>query len=110
PRVVERAVALCNAQTPDVVVMTGDYVSRRNSYAAFTLARVWARPIMDYARDMAAAVARLRAPEGIFAVPGNHDHSRQSFVAIEKLLHAAGVTTLVNRSVRLRGVLPLVGL
>jgi len=110
PALVRRAVAVCNAQNPDVTVLTGDYVSRRNSYASFTLARMWARPIMEYAADMAAELSNLRAPLGVFAVPGNHDHSKQRFDAIETLMQQAGVQTLVNRSVLLRDELPLIGL
>ena len=72
--VVRRAVELCNAEKPDVIVLTGDYISRRNSYSSFTLASHWARDVMGYAQEMARVVADLRAPEGVFAVPGNHDH------------------------------------
>jgi predicted MPP superfamily phosphohydrolase len=110
PAMVRRAVNVCNAQQPDVIVLTGDYVSRRNSYAQITLARLWARPIMEYAAAMAEELSQLCAPLGVFAVPGNHDHSRQRFDAIEALMQQAGVTTLVNRNVRLRDELPLIGL
>ncbi|HVF09885.1 MAG TPA: metallophosphoesterase [Abditibacteriaceae bacterium] len=110
PRIVRHAVMMCNAQRPDVVVLTGDYVSRRSSYSQLSLARLWARPVMEYAQEVAQEVAQLKAAEGIFAVPGNHDHSQRRFDAIERLLNGAGVITLVNRSVLLRGVLPLIGL
>jgi len=103
------AVDLCNRQRPDLVALTGDYVSRRNSYARFTLARLWARPIMDYATAVAAELERLLAPLGIFAVPGNHDHSGQCFDAVDDLLRQAGVVPLVNRSVRIGEGLPVIG-
>ena len=108
--VVRRAVELCNAEKPDVVVLTGDYISRRNSYSSFTLASHWARDVMLYAQEMARVVADLRAPEGVFAVPGNHDHWDGNCDAIMNLLQAGGAQILINRAVRLREVLPLVGL
>lgn len=110
PRFLRRVVELCNAQEPDVVVLTGDYVSRRNSYSQLSGARIWARPVMDYAREMAEELKGLHAPDGVFAVPGNHDHSKGRFEAIGALLERAGVVTLVNQSTLVRDVLPIVGL
>ncbi|MBV9864696.1 MAG: metallophosphoesterase [Abitibacteriaceae bacterium] len=107
---IHHAVDLCNAQQPDLVVLTGDYVSRRNSYSQVTLARRWARPLMEYGEAMAEEVARLKAPLGIFAVPGNHDYSMGSFEAVRQLLNGVGVKTLVNESLRIEGSLPIVGL
>lgn len=109
-RFLRRVVQIANTEQPDVIVLTGDYVSRRNSYLPLTGARIWARPVMEYAIQMAAEIAHLRAPEGVFAVAGNHDHSRGRFEAIEELLNASGVVTLTNRNILLRGALPLVGL
>jgi uncharacterized protein len=108
--VVRRAVELCNAEQPDLVVLTGDYVSRRNSYSHFTFARLWAQEIMVYAERMAHEIGNLRAPEGVFAVPGNHDHWEGNCSGIMGLLEAVGAQALVNRSVLLRGKLPMVGL
>lgn len=108
--VVRRAVELCNAEKPDVIVLTGDYISRRNSYAGFTLAKFWARDEMQYAEEMARAVADLRAPEGVFAVPGNHDLANGNGAAIMNLLREGGAQILINEAVRLRDVLPLIGL
>lgn len=110
PGLVRRAVELCNAEKPDFVVLTGDFVSRRNSYNHVTLARLWARDIMYYAEQMAEAISHLNAPEGIFAVPGNHDHSQGSCAAIGELLEKNGVRMLVNESVRVRAGFPLIGL
>lgn len=110
PALVRRAVEICNTQQPDIIVLTGDYVSRRNSYAHVTLARIWAKPVMEYAAAMAQEVSNLKAQMGVFAVPGNHDHSRGHFDAIESLMQQAGITTLVNRSTLVRDALPLIGL
>lgn len=105
-----RFIDACNAQRPDVVLMTGDYVSRRDSYSLVTLARLWAKPVMEYAWPMAREVGRLQAPDGVYAVPGNHDYSEGYSGYIDDLLHEQGVVTLVNRSTLLRGLLPLIGL
>jgi len=109
-RLIARAVSVCNLLKPDVVVLTGDFVSRRNSYSRFSGARVWARPIMEYADAVAGVLRELRAPDGVFAVPGNHDHSQGNCDAIMDVLQANGVRPLVNRSTLVRGVLPIVGL
>lgn len=110
PAVVRRAVLACNAQKPDVIVLTGDYVSRRNSYSPLTLARKWARSLMEYARAMAEEVRHLQAPQGVFAVPGNHDYSDNGFGPIDELLKRAGIRTLVNANTVLPHGLPIVGL
>jgi hypothetical protein len=109
PGIVRRAVELCNQEKPDIVVLTGDYVSRRNSYAGFTLAQFWARDIKTYAEEMAAIVADLQAPEGVFAVPGNHDLASGNGADILGLLQNNGAQVLVNRAVVLRKTLPLIG-
>jgi predicted MPP superfamily phosphohydrolase len=107
---IRRAVEACNRLQPDVIALTGDFVSRRDSYSHFTGARLWAKPVMEYAARLAEELSRLEAPDGVFAVPGNHDHSRGHCGAIMDLLETAGVTPLVNTSTRVRGALPLVGL
>lgn len=110
PSFIRHAVELCNSLQPDLIVLTGDYVSRRNSYSRFTGARLWARSLAAYGAAMAEAVAKLKAPLGIYAVPGNHDYFEGSFAEVRELLEDIGVTVLVNRSVRVAGGLPLVGL
>ena len=54
---VERAVQLANRLEPDVVALTGDYVTLSPAYIA----------------PMARSLGRLRARRGVFAVLGNHD-------------------------------------
>lgn len=110
PAVVRRAVLACNREKPDIVVMTGDYVSRRNSYSHLTLARKWAHPLMEYASQMADALRQLNAPQGVFAVPGNHDYACGDFGPIKNLLDNSGIETLVNQNARLSSGLAIVGL
>jgi len=107
-RFLRRAIETCNAEAPDLVLMTGDYVSRRDSYLPFTGARLWSKPMMEYAREVAGVLADLRAPEGVFAVSGNHDSDDGNWMAIADLLQSCGVTPLLNTSVRVRD-LPILG-
>ena len=57
---IEGIVQRVNHIPRDLVVCTGDYVHERNSTAQID--RVWP------------ALSKLTAPEGVFAVLGNHDH------------------------------------
>jgi uncharacterized protein len=95
-----RVVAMMNAQRPDLVVLTGDYIS--GDPAAWSLAQV---------RAALAPFAALRAPLGVYAVLGNHDGSAATRAALAgtgvKLLVAerttAGPITLVGADDLLRG-------
>src|SRR4030095_16902773 len=55
---IERAVETANDLHPDMIALTGDYVSKERAYAA----------------PCAELLGRLRARFGVFAVLGNHDH------------------------------------
>jgi len=55
---VQHVVDLANATKPDLIVLTGDYTTSYRRYI---------EPCAD-------ALARLSAPEGVWAVLGNHDH------------------------------------
>lgn len=107
--IVRRAVQAANAQKPDVIVLTGDYISRPDSYAGFLIAGRWAKPATEYAQEIAQELGNLRAPEGVWAVHGNHDQSAGGFQVLDALLQRCGVRVLTNSSTRLRG-LPLIGL
>lgn len=82
---VERAVELANRLEPDLVALTGDFVT--------------ASP--RYIRPVARALGHLRARLGCFAVLGNHDH-RVGADAVTAALEAHGVQVLRNRHERLR--------
>ncbi|MCK4574471.1 MAG: metallophosphoesterase, partial [candidate division Zixibacteria bacterium] len=77
---VRRAVEKTKAAKPDLIVLTGDYVSRTDA-------------IDD---NLAEALGRLSAPHGKFAVLGNHDHWTDP-VAMLLVLEKAGITNLTNR-------------
>ena len=83
-RLITEAVRLANAESPDLVVLTGDFVSRPG---AITTA-------------LAKALSKLQAPLGSYAVLGNHDHSADAG-GVREMLAAAGVRLLENSHVLL---------
>jgi len=82
---VEKAVELANRLEPDLVALTGDFVTNSRKYIA----------------PVAEALGRLRARHGCYAVLGNHDH-RVGADAVAAALQARGIEVLRNRHVRLR--------
>ena len=58
---VARAVAMVNAERPDLIVLGGDYVSFAD--------RAFMGPVAEQ-------LAQLEAPAGVFAIIGNHDDER----------------------------------
>ena len=77
---VERAVASLVAETPDLVVLTGDLVSYR----------------ADYATEYPEILAPLQPRLGCFACTGTHDHWTDPGT-VTTALQAAAVTVLRNR-------------
>jgi predicted MPP superfamily phosphohydrolase len=82
---IERAVAFAHATQPDLIVFTGDYITR-DAQAFYPAAR---------------ALADLRAPLGLFASMGNHDLWNRPRVVTDSLTRL-GIRPLVNQSVRLQ--------
>jgi len=80
---IERAVETANSLQPDIVALTGDYVSKERGYAA----------------PCAELMGRLRARHGVFAVLGNHDHWTDAAL-ITDLFRAEGITVLINQGIR----------
>jgi predicted MPP superfamily phosphohydrolase len=66
---VTRAVNLLMAQRPDLIVLGGDYVTFGD--------RAFVGPVAEL-------LAPLRAPHGVFAILGNHDHDRDMPAALGK--------------------------
>ena len=93
---VDRVVARVNGFAPDVVALTGDFVTRHT----------------DYMESCGRALQDLRAPLGMFAVLGNHDHAADDWrggPAVAEHLTGLNVQMLTNRSARLDNGLRLVG-
>jgi uncharacterized protein len=82
---VERAVHLTNQLQPDLVALTGDYVTLSTSF-------IW---------PMARALGKLRARLGVFAVLGNHDFSADA-PEITRALRSQRIRVLRNSRIALR--------
>lgn len=85
-----------NGAAPDIVVLAGDFVIGESARGAFRRAE-----------DLY-PLAKLKAPYGVFAVLGNHDHWTDPD-AIRSSLARAGVTVLENDAHRI-GPIALVGI
>jgi hypothetical protein len=73
-----------NALKPDLIALTGDYVSHSAAYIA----------------GCARALSRLRATYGVFAVLGNHDHWTDAEM-MAAALEQAGIRVLRNEGMRI---------
>jgi uncharacterized protein len=71
---------LVNRQSPDLVVLTGDYVS----YV-----------VDEIAGDLREGLSRLQAPDGVLAILGNHDHWMGAG-RIAQIVSEAGARVLRN--------------
>jgi predicted MPP superfamily phosphohydrolase len=83
-RHLRRAIEATNDLEPDLIALTGDYISQERSYAA----------------PCAGLVGRLRARCGVFAVLGNHDHWTDAKL-ITDLFRTEGIRVLINEGLRL---------
>ncbi|HET6854025.1 MAG TPA: metallophosphoesterase [Pyrinomonadaceae bacterium] len=80
---IERAVETANRLKPDIIALTGDYISKERHYAA----------------PCAEMLGRLKARHGVYAVLGNHDHWTDAAL-ITDLFRAEGITVLINEGMR----------
>jgi len=80
---IKRAIETANGLEPDIVALTGDYVSHEREYAA----------------PCAEMLGALRARYGVYAVLGNHDHWTDAAL-ITDLFRLAGIRMLVNEGMR----------
>jgi uncharacterized protein len=76
---IERAVETANKLQPDMIALTGDYISKERHYAA----------------PCAEMLGKLKARHGVYAVLGNHDHWTDAAL-ITDLFRAEGITVLIN--------------
>ena len=84
PARLSSAVDRINAEAPDLVAITGDFVTRSIFYSTGHLAP-----------PLAGALSRLEARDKVVAVLGNHDHSVGA-EAVRRPLAEAGVRELAN--------------
>jgi hypothetical protein len=87
-RDVEHAVAAINGAQPDVIVLGGDYVTWGGDQST--------RGDRAYVGPVAEMLSVLKAPQGVFAVLGNHDDDREMPAA----LHKQGIEVLKDARTR----------
>lgn len=86
PRDLEDAFERLMTVKPDLVLLGGDFAT--TSVADFEQA--------------ASAFRRFRAPLGVFAVLGNHDHYTRDAAGVKRRIEGEGIEVLENRSVAVR--------
>lgn len=93
---IRTAIAIANQLRPDLIVLTGDFVTMPLFFRLFHNSRQAARA----AEPCAALLRELSAPLGVFAVLGNHDVLTDSGFVAESL-QANGIRVLRNHSLPL---------
>lgn len=76
----EKVIQIANSLSPDMFVLTGDYVSHE----------------VEYIGPVAKALGKLKAEHGIYACLGNHDHWTNAELVIKELQNA-GIKLLINQ-------------
>jgi hypothetical protein len=106
-----RASVLAMEQKPDLIVLTGDFVTGSTKFLSSSIGE-FNREYMDGCLN---AIAGIRAPMGIYAVLGNHDfwsgHAAVKTIT-QEYTRRLGVVWLRNESVTLRrggGTVDLLG-
>lgn len=80
----ERAIQTANELRPDLIALTGDYISQDRMYA----------------QPCAEVVGKLRARHGVYGILGNHDHWTDAKL-INDLFCAEGIRMLINEGMRM---------
>lgn len=70
-----------NTLNPDLIAMTGDFVSRRTRYEV---------------NDLVPSFSQLRARDGVYAVLGNHDY-RANVQNVREVIRLSGMMELSNK-------------
>jgi predicted MPP superfamily phosphohydrolase len=80
-----------HAAAPNAIVLLGDYGESFRRMPAES--RAWYEAAM---RELTPELSRLQAPDGVFAILGNHDHYAGAG-AVVGWMETMGITMLVNR-------------
>ena len=91
--VISRSVEIANSLSPDVIVLTGDFVTEDPADIPFC----------------ASLLSPLQAKWGVFAVLGNHDYTADASEVVRQL-ELTGIEFLINRNITLPNGLKIVGL
>jgi uncharacterized protein len=81
-----------SAEKPDLIVLLGDYVNalKTRFYSGIVPVNEWMAPL-----------AELRAPLGVYAVLGNHDHASGEIPVMRRAFHKAGIALLENDALKM---------
>lgn len=79
-----RVIQLVNQQAPDLITITGDYVTHGN--------------VEEWINELAEPLSQLTASDGVLTVLGNHDHWTNPFF-IREMLKSANINELKNDSI-----------
>ncbi len=79
---IKHAVAMANAENPDLILLTGDFVTEDTADIV----------------PCGHLIAPLRARLGVYAVLGNHDYTSDAPAVVRMLKHS-GITVLMNESI-----------
>ncbi len=88
---IRHTVSVVNGLSPDVILLGGDYVTAGRIYRDIGMGIKYLAPCFSILKN-------LRAPNGVFAVAGNHD-ARAGIRETNKAIAAAGFVNLTNRGV-----------
>lgn len=99
--VIETAARLIMSQSPDVIVITGDFISGSTKFLSGSVGTFNDKHLTD----CVSALSSMKAPLGIYGVLGNHDFWSGPEVVTgicEKFTRQLGMEWLRNRSVALK--------
>ena len=91
---IRKLVPLCNGLEPDIVVITGDFISKSRQYAA----------------SCARALSGLKSTKGVFAVLGNHDYWAEGGGDLAAALSGSGIRVFKNGNLNVAENVWLIGL
>jgi len=91
--IIEKAVRLANSESPDIIVLTGDFINEGP----------------ENPEICAKILSRLKAPKGIYAVLGNHDHWNGQ-LKITRALESKGIHLLTNKNMQVAPGLYIIGI
>ncbi len=91
---IRKACSIAMDQKPDVIALTGDYVTGKS----------------EYIYSCREAMEELKAPLGVWGILGNHDYAENQSERIQEAMAARGMPLLVNDNVKLDNGVYLVGI
>ncbi|MEN6372802.1 MAG: metallophosphoesterase [Armatimonadota bacterium] len=91
--IIKKAVKLANRESPDIVVITGDFINKG----------------IENAKPCAEMLSKLKAPKGVYAVMGNHD-CWYGADKVTRALESKGIHVLTNKNHRIAPGLYVIGI